>query len=200
MKKVLLSLMFVCLLSGFAFAEITVISGGKMARYPDGTKLKITAVDDVTVMYHGQVIVIPKGESVSLRCSGASENNNIFLTSDNGFKNVKIGNKAFSSGSSTAMVIDKGGSVAVEQGTVAAVNKDGSVAFVEAGKTTSVDHTEAVAKAVAKAAEISNPKPASVVSSNKDSNSTTVVDTEDNESAYEQAAKDEDISPSAPRI
>lgn len=203
MKKFLLSLFCVCLCCTFAFAEIIVISKDRTVRYPDGTKLKINADEDITIIYKGTVVFVPKGESVSVRCSGPSEKNAVFVTSEKGFKNVQIGDKKFSSKSGAALVAEKKGNVSVQSGTVSVANSSGQVSIVPAGKNTKVDNKEALSKAkaaVAAAKEYNNNNNNNVEQKIVSlSDSTDVAEAEKEESKYEQATKDEDLSPSAPR-
>ncbi len=203
MKKFLLSLVCVCLCCAFAFADVVVVGKNKTVRYPDGTKLKIHAQEDITIIYKGTVVFVPKGESVSVRCSEASENNAVFVTSEKGFKNVQIGDKTFSSKSGASIVASKNGNVSVQTGTVSVANESGQVSIVPAGKTTKVDNKEALAQATAAATanEVANASSSSSESPSAvaESNSTDVAEVANNESSYEQASKDEDLSPSAPR-
>ncbi|MCR4662402.1 MAG: hypothetical protein K5622_00760 [Endomicrobiaceae bacterium] len=173
LKKVFLFSLLLVLASTVSMAAINVDAEGKTQKYPDGSTLNVAAARNLFVEYYGVRVFVPKGEKLSLRCSAAEEDNNIFC-SGNGFKNIKVGNSTLSTDKEAKFIISQNGEVKIESGSLVVRDKNDNVAILGAGSTYTIP----------------------VASLTEDSFINVSKQFENN---YEQVLKDRVLSPSAPR-
>jgi hypothetical protein len=173
LKKFLLFSLFLVLASTSSMASISVDAEGKAQKYPDGSTLNVSAARNLYVEYYGVKVFIPKGEKLSVRCSGVEEDKNIYCSGDK-FKNIKIGDSTLSTDKPTKFSISQDGEIKVEDGNLVVKDKKDNVVILSAGNTYKVP----------------------VLALNEDS---FAAISKPNESNYEQVLKDRVLSPSAPR-
>ena len=161
------------LTSTVSMAAIIVDAEGKSQKYPDGSTLNVSAARNLYVEYYGIRVFIPKGEKLSVRCSDAQEDNNIYCTGDR-FKNIKIGDSSLSTDKQTKFVINQTGEIKVESGNLVVKDKKDNIAILGAGNSYKV----------------------SVIALTEDS---FISVSKTSQSNYEQIQKDNVLSPSAPR-
>lgn len=197
MKKVFVGLFLACLCCSFAFADLVVMSNKKVTKYPDGTKLNIKAKKSTTVIYNDTVIVIPKGEQISI---DTSNKNGIIVSSESGFSGVKIGDKEFNSKKPIKLVVANNGWINVQAGTASVKNNRGDVFIAPEGRGTAVTTKKKSSNEQEPATDTEEAKGAEEAEL---SDSTDVAEIGKSESKYEQSDKDiavdTDLSPSAPR-
>ncbi len=173
LKKFLLFSLLLVLASTGSMAAIGVDAEGKTQKYPDGSTLNISAARNLFVEYYGVRVFVPKGEKLSLRCSGVEEDKNIYCSSDK-FKNVKIGENTLSTDKKTRFAISQDGELKLEEGSLVVKDRNDNIVILEPGNVYKVP----------------------VLALMEDSFVTVSKPSENN---YEQILKDTVLSPSAPR-
>lgn len=173
LKKFLLFSLFLVLASTSSMASISVDAEGKAQKYPDGSTLNVAAARNLYVEYYGVKVFIPKGEKLSVRCSGVEEDKNIYCSGDK-FKNIKIGDSTLSTDKPTKFAISQDGEIKVEEGNLVVKDKKDNIVILGAGNTYKVP----------------------VLTLNEDS---FIAVSKPSQSNYEQILKDRVLSPSAPR-
>lgn len=173
LKKFLLFSLFVVLASTSSIAAIGIDAEGKTQKYPDGSTLNISAARNLFVEYYGVRVFVPKGETISLRCSGVEEDKNIYCSGEK-FKNVKIGDNTLSTDKHTRFSISQDGEIKLEEGSLVVKDKDDNIVILEPGNVYKVP-----VLALMEDSFITVSKPS--------------------QESYEQVLKDAVLSPSAPR-
>lgn len=173
LKKVLLFSLFLALASTSSMAAINVDAEGKTQKYPDGSTLNVSAARNLYVEYYGVRVFVPKGEKLSVRCSGVEEDKNIYC-SGNKFKNIKIGDVTLSTDKQTKFAISQDGEIKLEEGSLVVKDKKDNIVILGAGNAYKVP----------------------VLALMEDS---FITVSRPSQSNYEQILKDSVLSPSAPR-
>lgn len=172
LKKFLMFALLLGVATTTVFADIVVKAEGKAQSYPDGSTLNVSAARDIAIDYYGVRCFIPKGQKLSLRCSGADQNNVVFCSGKN-FKNIKIGNSTIVTDKEVSFSVAQDGSLNIDSGAmVVKDNKDG-IAILEQGNTYKVETGLNL--------------------------SDSVFPVKEDNQKYEQVQKDRVLSPSAPR-
>lgn len=173
LKKLVLFTLLFGLTATAAVADIHINADGKSQKYPDGSTLNISAARNLTVDYYGVKCFIPKGQKISLRCSGVEENNSIFCSGKD-FKGIKVGDATLVTDKEVSFTVSQDGTINVASGAMVAKDKSDNIVILEKGNSYKIDTP----------LSLSN----SMLPVNKGSNQ-----------QYEQVQKDRVLSPSAPR-
>ena len=171
-KLVLLTLLF-GLTATASMADILISADGKKQKYPDGSTLNIAAARNITVEYYGLKCFIPKGQKISLRCSGVEENNVVFCSGKD-FKNIKFGESTLVTDKDVSFTVSQDGTINIASGAMVAKDKKENIVILEQGNSYKLDTPLSLSE--------------SMLPGDKGSNQ-----------QHEQVQKDRVLSPSAPR-
>lgn len=95
MKKNILVLSALLLLTVTSNAIMTIKQNGKITKYPAGSVIRVNAATDITVEYNGTTIVIPKNTKVILREEMVSGERTVIIRGED-ISGVKIGDLSLS--------------------------------------------------------------------------------------------------------
>lgn len=173
LKKFLLFTLLFGLTVVPAMADILISADGKTQKYPDGSTLNIAAARNITVEYYGLKCFIPKGQKISLRCSGLDESNTVFCSGKN-FKDIKFGESTLVTDKDVSFTISQDGTINIASGAMVAKDKQDNIVILEQGNSYKIDTPLSLSD--------------SMFPINKKA-----------DQQYEQVQKDRVLSPSAPR-
>ncbi len=173
LKKLVLFTLLFGLTATAAVADILINADGKSQKYPDGSTLNISAARNLTVEYYGVKCFIPKGQKISLRCSGVEENNAL-ACSGKDFKGIKIGDATLVTDKDVSFTVSQDGTINIASGAMVAQDKNDNIVILEKGNSYKIDTPLSLSESMLPVDKGSNQQ-------------------------YEQVQKDRVLSPSAPR-
>ncbi len=133
MKKNILVLSALLLLTITSNAIMTVRQNGKMTKYPAGSVVKINSSTDITVEYNGTTIVIPKNTKVTLREEMVSGQRTITIRGED-ISGVKVGDLTVSAKGSVAFSFSPATKqIEVQSGALLVTDKKGEPVLVYTG-------------------------------------------------------------------
>lgn len=133
MKKNILVLCSLLLLTINSNAIITVKQNGKMTKYPAGSVIRVNSSTDITVEYNGTTIIIPKNTKVTLREELVSGQRTVTIRGED-ISGIKIGDLTLSAKGSVAFSFSPAGKkIEVQSGALLVTDKKGEPVLVYTG-------------------------------------------------------------------
>lgn len=133
MKKNILVLSALLLLTITSNAIMTVRQNGKITKYPAGSVIRVNAQTDITVEYNGTTIVIPKNTKVTLREEMVSGQRTVTIRGED-ISGIKVGDLTVSAKGSVAFSFSPATKqIEVQTGALLVTDKKGEPVLVYKG-------------------------------------------------------------------
>ncbi len=133
MKKNILVLSALLLLTITSNAIMTVKQNGKITKYPAGSVIRVNSSTDITVEYNGTTIVIPKNTKVTLREEMVSGQRTVSIRGED-ISGIKIGDLTLSAKGSVAFSFSPANKqIEVQSGALLVTDKKGEPVLVYKG-------------------------------------------------------------------